>query len=59
MEMEILGQLSNRRLGVRQCQVSHFGQMDLVRRSSFFMNSIWLTIVQALVDQVTATPLDL
>ena len=55
----ILGQPSNHRLEVLQCQVRHYGPMGLVRSSDFDKLLSLLTSLQALVDQTTAMPLDL
>ena len=59
MVMGTLGQLSNHRLEVLQCQVRHYGPMDLVRSSGFVELLSLLTSLQALVDQTTAMPLGL
>ena len=54
-----LGRLSNHRLEVLQCQVRHFGPMGLVHSPGFDKMLSLLTGLQALVDQITAMPLDL
>ena len=59
METGKLGRLSNHRLEVLQCQVRHCGPMGLVRSSCFDRMLYLLTSLQALVDQITAMPLDL